>query len=65
MRKKYVQLDAAGICYHELEYHGAAAPDAGADLMDVTARTDGPWLGKVYDDHSDTFSDPPEESNNG
>ena len=27
--------------------------------MDVTARTDGPFIGKLYDAVADTFSDPP------
>ena len=65
MQKIYIQIDAAGRCFHELEYLGSDPPQAGADLMDVTARTDGPFLGKIYDAESDTFSDPPEESNNG
>ena len=56
--KKYVQLNAAGICFHEFEYTGRRAPRAGAELMDVTARTDGPWLGKQYDAASDTFAWP-------
>ncbi len=56
--KKYVQLDANGLCFHEIEYAGAQAPVVGADLMDVTDRTDGPWLGKVYDVATDTFAWP-------
>ena len=59
-RKKYIQLDAK-TCVHEVEYTGRLAPEAPAGLMDVTARTDGPWLGKVYDEESDTFSAPPPE----
>ena len=27
--------------------------------MDVTDRTDGPFIGKLYDSTADTFSDPP------
>ncbi len=58
MTKKYVQLDANGICFHEFEYLGAKAPKAGAGLADVTSRTDGPWLGKKYNANTDTFAWP-------
>ena len=57
-RKKYIQLDADEICYHELEYMGGEEPRPPADLIDVTSRTDGPWLGKVYDRAADTFAWP-------
>lgn len=57
-RKKYIQLDADNRCYHELEYLGAEPPKAGAGLVDVTSRTDGPWLGKVYDPQAGTFAWP-------
>lgn len=56
--RRLVELDDEGRCCHELEYMGSAAPPSTAGLMDVTARTDGPWLGKVYDAGSDTFSYP-------
>ena len=58
MTKKYIQLDANGICFHEFEYMGAKAPKAGAGLTDVTTRTDGPWLGKKYDPQTGTFAWP-------
>ncbi len=59
MTKKYAELDAAGICFHEFEYMAAEAPQSvPAGLMDVTARTDGPWLGKIYDAQTDTFAWP-------
>lgn len=58
MTKTYIQLDANGICFHEFEYLGAKTPKAGAGLTDVTARTDGPWLGKKYDAQADTFAWP-------
>ena len=57
-QKKYIQLDAGGICFHELEYSGVEPPRAGSDLMDVTDRTDGPWLGKKYDRDANTFAWP-------
>lgn len=57
-RKTYIQLDANNRCYHELEYQGADPPKAGAGLVDVTSRTDGPWLGKVYDPQAGTFAWP-------
>ena len=56
--KKYIQLDAAGICVHEFEHMGEAPPNVPADLMDVTSRTDGIWLGKKYDRAADTFAWP-------
>ena len=58
-RKRYIQLDANRICFHDLRYEGARSPQVGPELVDVTARTDGPFLGKIYDAQSDTFSDPP------
>lgn len=59
MTKKYVELDAAGICFHEVEYMAAEAPQSvPAGLIDVTVRADGPWLGKKYDRAADTFSWP-------
>ena len=56
--KKFVQLDGAGLCVNELEYFGQAAPVANQALLDVTARSDGPFLGKVYDAQADTFAWP-------
>ncbi|MCY4584890.1 MAG: hypothetical protein OXB98_02515 [Bryobacterales bacterium] len=58
MTKKYIQLDAEGICFHELEYAGQKPPRTGPELMDVTSRTDGPWLGKIYDRAADAFAWP-------
>ena len=60
-RKMYIQLDSAGICFHEFEYSGSKAPKAGAALIDVTSRSDGPWLGKKYDAKAGTFSWPAPE----
>ena len=31
MTKKYIQLDTNGICFHELEYLGAKAPNETLD----------------------------------
>ena len=56
--KKYIQLDAAGICVHEFEHMGEAPQNVPADLMDVTSRPDGIWLGKKYDRAADTFAYP-------
>ena len=58
-RKAFIQLNDAGVCFHEFEYSCAAEPAVGTGLMDVTARNDGPFLGKEYDPESDTFSYPP------
>ena len=57
--KKIIQLDDVGFCFHEFEYIGQRQPVLAANHMDVTARNDGPFLGKIYDRTSDTFSDPP------
>ena len=60
MHKKIIEL-RSNRCIHEFEYFGATAPVLAASHMDVTSRTDGPFLGKVYDQATDTFSDPPAE----
>ena len=57
--KKIIQFDAEGLCVHEFEYMGQSEPVLAASHMDVTARNDGPFLGKIYDREADTFSDPP------
>ena len=57
-QKKYIQLDAKGRCFHEIEYQGESPPKVGPGLLDVTDRTDGPWLGKVYTLATDTFAWP-------
>ena len=57
--KKIIELDAGGRCFHEFEYMGQSEPVLAAGHMDVTARTDGPFRGKIYDRQTDTFSDPP------
>ncbi len=61
VHKKLIGL-ADNIVIHEFEYFGNDRPVLAASHMDVTARTDGPFLGKVYDQTADTFSDPPAES---
>ena len=58
MDKRFVKLDTDNRVVGYLEYkdvRGGWNPG----LLDVTARSDGPWLGKVYDQASDTFSCPP------
>ncbi len=59
--KKIIELDSNNACIHEFEYFGATAPVLAESHMDVTDRTDGPFLGKVYEQATDTFSDPPAE----
>ena len=60
--KKIIELDSNNACFHEFEYSSETkAPVLAASHMDVTSRTDGPFLGKVYDQATDTFSDPPAE----
>ena len=56
--KKYIQINAEGRCFSEFTYEGQREPVASGRLRDVTARADGPWLGKIYDAVSDTFSWP-------
>ena len=57
--KKLIELDAGGRCFHEFEYRGQKKPVLGAGHMDVTARSDGPFLGKVFNREADTFTLPP------
>lgn len=52
--RRYIEIDADGICYHEFEHHGPEPP--GGAVMDVTARQDGPWLGKKYDKTANSFA---------
>ena len=63
IRKRIIEIDADSRCFHEFEYMGHSEPVLDAGHMDVTARTDGPFRGKIYDSTTDTFSDPspPEE----
>ena len=60
-RKRYIQLDANGVCFSDLEYMGQKVPRPPQNLMDVTTRADGPFLGRIYDAENDTFADPPPE----
>ena len=58
--KKIIELDENNLCFHEFEYYSPSkAPVLAPSHMDVTSRTDGPFLGKVYEAATDTFSDPP------
>ena len=59
-RSNFIELDSVGLCFSEFEYQGKKRAVPSSKLMDVTARTDGPFLGKIYDANADTFSDPPE-----
>ena len=62
IQKKFIEMDAEGRVFNELEYNGQVPPVAGPELTDVTDRQDGPFIGKIYDPETDTFSDPPEEA---
>ena len=57
--KRIVEIDANGLCCHEFEYTGPDDPQLAASHLDVTSRTDGPFLGKIYNRVDDTWSDPP------
>ncbi len=59
MHRKVVESDADGVCVHEFEYWGDASPALAAGHMDVSARADGPFVGKVYDTDGDRFTDAP------
>ena len=63
--RKIVQIDAEGRCYHEFEAYSKETVALGTSHMDVTDRTDGPFLGKIYDSTTDTFSDPPPPEEDG
>ena len=58
--QKIIELDDNNCCFHEFEYRSESkAPVLSATHMDVTDRQDGPFIGKIYDPQTDTFSDPP------
>ena len=59
--KKFIEMNADGRVFNELEYQSQVMPQVGPELTDVTDRQDGPFIGKIYDAQTDTFSDPPEE----
>ena len=59
--RRYIQIESDVRVGSEFEYRGQLEPQAGLELMDVTDRQDGPFIGKIYDAQTDTFSDPPEE----
>ncbi|MDE2667559.1 MAG: hypothetical protein OXI69_15570 [Acidobacteriota bacterium] len=59
--RKIVEINADNICFHEFDYRGREEPVLAANHVDVTGRTDGPFLGKVYDRNTDAWSDPPKE----
>ena len=57
--KRFIEI-REGLVVNELEYLSAKhQPTSNSALTDVTARADGPWLGKFYDRQADTFSYPP------
>ena len=61
MRKTFIQINGENQVFHEFTYEGSPKV-AGPELTDVTDRSDGPFIGKIYDLNTDTFSDPPEEA---
>ena len=56
--KKLIEV-RNGSVVHEFEVWRQEEIVTAAVHMDVTARTDGPFIGKLYDAGADTFSDPP------
>ena len=65
MHKKIAEIDAEGRCFHEFEVHSKRTITLAASHVDVTARNDGPFLGRIYDSTTDTFSDPPPPEEDG
>lgn len=53
--RRYIQL-RDGQAVAELETEERIVREG---FVDVTARVDGPWLGKIYDAEADTFTAPP------
>ena len=56
--KKLIEV-RDGSVVHELDVWKQAEIVLSPVHMDVTSRTDGPFIGKLYDSVTDTFSDPP------
>ena len=56
--KKLIEV-RDGKVVHEFDVWRDGEIVVGSVHMDVTARTDGPFIGKLYDAVADTFSDPP------
>lgn len=55
--RTYVRLNKQSIVDSEMQSEGWKG-DLPADMMDVTGRVDGPWVGKFYDARTDTFTEP-------
>ena len=59
MDKKFVGISGGKVnAYYE--YFDSPDDFSPAELMEVTDRNDGPFIGKTYDPETDTFSDPPD-----
>ena len=66
--KKIIEMDSDNRCFHEFSYYGHSEPIMAASHLDVTARSDGPFLGQIYNRELDSFSyppPPPEETQDG
>ena len=55
-----VEVTINNLVVHEYTYNGPDDPVLRTGQKDVTTRTDGPFINKIYDAGTDTFSDPPE-----
>lgn len=56
----FLKLENNRVVYQvESERPPGGGPGLPANMMEATDRTDGPWMGKVYNPATDTFSDPP------
>ena len=62
--KKLIEV-RDGSVVHEFEVWRQGGIVTAAVHMDVTNRTDGPFIGKLYDAVVDTFSDPPPPPEDG
>ena len=60
--KLLIEIDANGFVFSEFEVFRNDGKEIvlAPTHVDVTDRTDGPWLGKIYDSQADTFAGPPE-----
>lgn len=62
IEKRYIQIEG-GTVISEFKFQSEnRQPVPNPALMDVTDRAGGPFIGKLYDAETDTFSDPPPEN---
>lgn len=59
--RTFIKFNAQNIVVAQMESETipGATGQLPADCLEVTGRNDGPWIGKVWNSGSQTFSDPP------